>query len=122
MNLPPINLSVILPIIILSGVGIVIMVAEPFVSRLSQTRLGWVGLVCVVAALFALFPMADNRGQWYSNLWIVDDYNIFFHVVFLLIAAITILTSLDFLDRERMNHAEYYALLLFATVGMLMMS
>jgi NADH-quinone oxidoreductase subunit N len=122
MNIPPINLSVILPIIILSGVGIAIMVAEPFVSRLSRDRLGWLGLIGVVAALFALFPMADNRGQWYSNLWIVDDYNVFFHVVFLLVAALTILTSLDFLNRERMNHAEYYALLLFATAGMLMMS
>src|SRR5262245_62482242 len=66
--------------------------------------------------------MADNRGQWYSNLWIVDDYNVFFHVIFLLVAALTILTSLDFLSRERMNHAEYYALLLFATIGMLLMS
>jgi NADH-quinone oxidoreductase subunit N len=122
MNLPPINLSVILPIIILSAFGIVIMVAEPFVSRLRESRLGWLGLIGVIAALFALFPMADNRGQWYSNLWIVDDYNVFFHVVFLLVAALTILTSLDFLSRERMNHAEYYALLLFATAGMLMMS
>ena len=51
----------------------------------------------------------------------MDDYNVFFHVVFLLVAALTILTSLDFLSRERMNHAEYYALLLFATAGMLMM-
>jgi NADH-quinone oxidoreductase subunit N len=122
MNIPPINISVILPIIILSAFGIAIMVAEPFVGRSNSTRLGWLGLIGVVAALFALFPMADNRGQWYSNLWIVDDYNVFFHVVFLLVAAITILTSLDFLARERINHAEYYALLLFATAGMLMMS
>jgi NADH-quinone oxidoreductase subunit N len=122
MNIPPINFSVILPMIILSAVGIVIMVAEPFVSRSNASRLGWLGLIGVVAALFALLPMADNRGQWYSNLWIVDDYNVFFHVVFLLVAAITILTSLDFLARERINHAEYYALLLFATAGMLMMS
>ena len=122
MNIPPINIPVILPILILSAVGIVIMVAQPFVRRASQSRLGWLGLMGVVAALFALFPMADNRGQWYSNLWIVDDYNVFFHVVFLLVAAITILTSLDFLVREHLNHGEYYALLLFATAGMLMMS
>ena len=122
MNIPPINIPVILPILILSAVGIVIMVAVPFVSRANQSRLGWLGLMGVVAALFALFPMADNRGQWYSNLWIVDDYNVFFHVVFLLVTAITILTSLDFLARERLNHGEYYALLLFATVGMLLMS
>src|SRR5262249_58107893 len=38
------------------------------------------------------------------------------------IAAMTILGSMDFLERENIQHAEYYALLLFATAGMLMMS
>ena len=70
----------------------------------------------------ALVPMAANRGQWYSNLWIVDDFDIFLSFVFLLIAAITILTSADYLRREKMNHPEFYALLLFATAGMLMMA
>ena len=50
MNIPPINFSVILPIIVLSAVGIVIMVAEPFVSRSNASRLGWFGLIGVVAA------------------------------------------------------------------------
>src|SRR6185295_349812 len=73
-------------------------------------------------SMLALLPASDNRGQWYSNLWIVDDYSIFFTFLFLLIAAVTILTSLDFLRREGMNHGEFYALLLFATVGMIMMA
>src|SRR4030095_6208859 len=38
------------------------------------------------------------------------------------IAAMTILISIDYLRRENMNHAEYYALLLFATAGMLVMA
>ena len=54
--------------------GIAIMVAEPFVDRSKQTALGWFALAGAVAAMLALFPMAANRGQWYSNLWIVDDY------------------------------------------------
>jgi NADH-quinone oxidoreductase subunit N len=66
--------------------------------------------------------MTGNRGQWYSNLWIVDDYSIFFCFLFVLIGGITTLSSLDFLRREDMNHAEFYALLLFATVGMIMMA
>src|SRR5215475_5976226 len=70
----------------------------------------------------ALIPMAASRGQWYTNLWIVDDYSVFLSFVFLLIAAITILTSIDYLQRENMNHPEFYALLLFATAGMVMMA
>jgi len=122
MNIPPINLAAILPLVVLSVVGIIIMVAEPFVSDAKKSSLGVFGLVGVGAAMLSLFPMSDNRGQWYANLWIVDDYNIFFHFVFLIVAGVTILMSLGFLVREGINHGEYYALVLFATAGMLTMS
>jgi NADH-quinone oxidoreductase subunit N len=98
------------------------MVAEPFVRAEKKTALAWLALAGTIAAMFAVVPMAANRGQWYSNLWIVDDYDIFLHFVFLLIAAITILTSADYLKREKINHPEFHALLLFATAGMLMMA
>jgi NADH-quinone oxidoreductase subunit N len=122
MNLATVNISAILPAVVLSVFGIAVMVGEPFVTDRKKSKLGWLAFAGTLAGMLALIPMADNRGQWYSNLWIVDDYNLFFNFVFLLIAAVTILTSLDFLRRENMNHAEFYALLLFATAGMLMMS
>jgi NADH-quinone oxidoreductase subunit N len=122
MNLATINIAAILPSLVLSIFGIVVMVTEPFVSASKKIALAWVALAGTIAAMFALIPMAANRGQWYSNLWIVDDYDVFLSFVFLLIAAITILTSADYLRRENMNHPEFYALLLFATAGMLMMA
>jgi NADH-quinone oxidoreductase subunit N len=122
MNIPVINFVSILPAIVLSVFGIIVMVAEPFTSSEKKPNLGWLGFAGIIAAMLALFPMADNRGQWYSNLWIVDDYSIFFHFVFLVIAGITILNSIDYLQRERNNHGEFYALLLMATAGMLLMA
>jgi NADH-quinone oxidoreductase subunit N len=122
MNLATINIAAILPSLVLSVFGIVVMVVEPFVSISKKSVLAWLALAGTIAAMFALVPMAANRGQWYSNLWIVDDFDIFLNFVFLLIAAITILTSKDYLSRENMNHPEFYALLLFATAGMLMMA
>jgi NADH-quinone oxidoreductase subunit N len=122
MNLASLNIYAILPAVVLSVFGIVVMVAEPFVSERRKSGLAWLAFAGTVAAMFSLVPMAAQRGQWYSNLWIVDDYDIFLSFVFLLVAAITILTSMDFLGRERMNHPEFYALLLFATAGMVMMA
>jgi len=122
MSLVTINIAAILPALVLSIFGITVMVAEPFVSEQQKSALGWLAFAGTIAAMFALIPMAANRGQWYSNLWIVDDYDIFLSFVFLLIAAITVLTSVDYLRRENMNHPEFYALLLFATAGMVMMA
>src|SRR5215471_2676767 len=104
MNLASLNIYAILPAVVLSVFGIAVMVAEPFVSERKKSGLAWLALAGTVAAMFSLVPMAAQRGQWYSNLWIVDDYDIFLSFVFLLVAAITILTSVDFLGRERMNH------------------
>src|SRR6516164_3723868 len=122
MNLASLNIYAILPAVVLSVFGIVVMVAEPFVGEQKKSSLAWLALAGTVAAMFSLIPMSAQRGQWYSNLWIVDDYGVFLSFVFLLVAAITILTSLDFLCRERMNHPEFYALLLFATAGMVLMA
>jgi NADH-quinone oxidoreductase subunit N len=43
-------------------------------------------------------------------------------LIFLLAAALSIGLSLRYLDIERENHGEYYALLLFATMGMMFMA
>ena len=123
MNLATINIAAILPPLMLSLFGIAVMVLEPFVNEQRKSNLGWLAFSGTLAAIVSLIPMAGNRGQWYSNLWIVDDYDVFLDFIFLLIAAITILTSIDFLRREEeMNHPEFYSLLLFATAGMLMMA
>jgi NADH-quinone oxidoreductase subunit N len=122
MNLASLNIYAILPALVLSVFGIVIMVLEPFVSEPKKSTLAWLALAGTLAGMVSLVPMAEQRGQWYSNLWIVDDYDVFLSFVFLVIAAITILTSVDYLRRERMNHPEFYALLLFATAGMIMMA
>src|SRR5213592_4538966 len=122
MNLATINIAAILPPLVLSLFGIAVMVAEPFVNQQRKSNLGWLAFAGTLAAIVSLIPMADNRGQWYSNLWIVDDYDVFLDFIFLLIAAITILTSIDFLRREEMNYPEFYSLLLFATAGKLMMA
>src|SRR5690349_8917384 len=109
-----INIAAILPAIILSVFGIAVMVLEPFISAPKKSSLAWLAFIGTIASMLALLPMAGNRGQWYSNLWIVNDFDIFLSFVFLLIAAITILISADYLNREKMNHPEFYSLLLFA--------
>src|SRR6266446_5877590 len=82
MNLASINIAAILPALVLSVFGIVVMVVEPFVSERRKSGLGWLALAGTLAAMLALVPMANNRGQWYSNLWIVDDYDVFLNFVF----------------------------------------
>ena len=112
----------VLPDIILSLFAIAILVAEPFVDKARRSSLGITGLMGIVAATLATLSLVGNDGTYFSGMIIVDNFSIFFRFTFLLISGLTILASLDYLKRQDLNLAEYYALVLFATVGMDLMA
>jgi NADH-quinone oxidoreductase subunit N len=122
MNIPTVDIYAILPVVVLSVFGIAIMVLEPFLPPNKRGVLGWVAFVGTIVAGFSIVPMHTRPGPSYSNLWIVDEYSTFFHALFIFIAAMTTLISIDYLRRQNLEHAEYYALLLLATAGMLVMA
>src|SRR5438094_800634 len=49
----------------------------------------------------------------------IDGFALIFRAIFLIAAALAIAISIRYLDIEREQHGEYYALVLFATVGMM---
>jgi len=49
----------------------------------------------------------------------IDGFALIFRAIFLIAAALAIAISIRYLDIEREQHGEYYALILFATVGMM---
>ncbi|MGH9902648.1 MAG: NADH-quinone oxidoreductase subunit N, partial [Pyrinomonadaceae bacterium] len=52
----------------------------------------------------------------------VDGFAVVFKLIFLLAAALTVAVSLRYLDVEGEQRGEYYALVLFATVGMMFLA
>jgi NADH-quinone oxidoreductase subunit N len=53
---------------------------------------------------------------------LLDNYALFFHLVITYAAALAVLMSIDYLRRAGVDSGEYYALLLFATSGMLLLA
>src|SRR3989440_6827357 len=49
----------------------------------------------------------------------IDGFAVVFKAIFLIASALAILIAMRYLDIEREQHGEYYALVLFATVGMM---
>lgn len=115
----------ILPEIILSIVGIVVMLADPLLApRASRRPLGWISVLGVLAAVAATaMQMRDNAfGNGFYNMVRVDAFSIFFHFVILGISLLIILASFEYLDVQEIRVGEYYALILFGTVGGVLMS
>jgi NADH-quinone oxidoreductase subunit N len=113
----------ILPELILSVFGIVVMVLDPLVDEeKSQKLLGYIGLGGAVAGLLATWFMAQYPGLAFSNMVKADNFSVFFHVLVIGIAALVILSSFEYMAVQRIRAGEYYALILFGTVGMGLMS
>src|ERR1700741_1420882 len=113
----------ILPELILSLFGIVIMVLDPLVDeKKTQKLLGLIGLGGTVAGLLATWYMAQFPGLAFSNMVKVDSFSVFFHVLIIGIAAVVILSSFEYMQLQRIRAGEYYALILFGAVGMTLMS
>jgi NADH-quinone oxidoreductase subunit N len=58
----------------------------------------------------------------FGGMFLLDSYSIFFKVLFLVAAILTILVSDRYLEVERAQSGEYYALMLFAVLGMMLMA
>jgi NADH-quinone oxidoreductase subunit N len=106
------------PEIVLCGFGILIMVVDPFVSAAHKKAMGWLGFIGAIAALAAIRLSSQNPGMAYQGLVRVDAFSVFLHVIVIGVAALAILGSFHYLDEERLQRGEYYALVLFATAGM----
>src|SRR5262249_35623005 len=60
----------------------------------------------------------SNGGPAFFGLIATDTFAIFFHVLVGCVAFLVVLAADPYLDRERLEPAEFFALLLFATAGM----
>jgi NADH-quinone oxidoreductase subunit N len=113
----------ILPEIVLSVFGILVMVLEPLVDEeKTQKMLGYIALIGAVAGLASVWWMAQSPGLAFSNMVKVDGFSVFFHFLVIAIAAVVILSSFEYMKVQKIRAGEYYALILFGTVGMALMS
>jgi NADH-quinone oxidoreductase subunit N len=113
----------ILPEIVLSLFGMVIMVLDPLVDdRGTQKLLGLIALIGSVAAIAATLYQSQFPGLGFWGMVKVDAFSTFFHVLVTAIAAVVILSSLEYMQVQQIRAGEYYGLILFGTVGMCLMS
>jgi len=113
----------ILPELILSIFGILVMLLDPLVDEeRSPKTLGVIGFLGTIAALASTWYVAKSPGPAFSNTIRVDSFSIFFDFVVIAIAAVVILSSFEYMAVQKIHAGEYYALILFGTVGMLLMS
>lgn len=119
----PADLLQLLPEVAIAVAGLLVLTLDFAVPGGKRGWLGGVSLVGVaVTAALALRQATGPRAVVFSGLHVVDMYSAFFKLVFLVSAAIVILLSIRFLQDQQVPEGEFYALLLFATLGAMLMA
>jgi NADH-quinone oxidoreductase subunit N len=106
----------VLPELVWCVFGILLMLLQPFTHN--RHFLSAVAAGGALLGTFASYVAAANAGPGFFNLVQIDAFSQFFHLLVGGVAFLVILAAGPYLHRERLEFAEFYALLLFATAGM----
>ena len=112
----------ILPELVLTAGSLLVLIADVALPKAQRGALAWVTLLALGATAVSLAPFTSTRVEVAHGLMAVDQFALFFKVVFLFAAAITVLMSVRYLAVEGASPGEYYFLILCATLGMFVMA
>src|SRR6266852_5484146 len=115
----------ILPELVLTAGALLVLIADVAIPRENRGVLGWVTLLVIGATFVSFFwpiPFHRVHVEVAHGLLAVDRFALFFKIVFLFAAAITVLMSMRYLETEGASPGEYYFLILCATLGMMIMA
>lgn len=116
--LPEIALSIAAMSVLLAGVtreGVEL-------STDKVTSLGWISLAGILVAAVLNGWLYGAASDTVGGMFVVDHFRLFANWIFLLGAGLTILVSLPYIVRQRLQAGEFYAILLLVTVGMMMIA
>ncbi len=111
----------ILPLITLAIAAIVVLLAGVRVDDEQSDGLGWLSIASIAIAFVLTLSMSGQNATAFSGAIAIDDFAVFFELAILFVAGIVVLMSLNYADQVRLPGAEYYSLILFAALGMMLM-
>lgn len=110
------------PEISLIAAGIILMILDPVTKGEVKKNLFWVALAGLALAFILNLKRFSGDMSAFSGALSLDQFAAYFNVIFLLGAAVAIVFSKDYLTGVIHYTSEFYALILFSTSGMMILS
>ena len=93
-------------------------------SKETRRSIGYIaifGLIGLLIHTFSQYHLGHSE-YFYQNLFLLDNFAIFFKQLFILATMFTILFSQDYVETLPRYRGEYYVVLLFSLLGMMVMA
>jgi NADH-quinone oxidoreductase subunit N len=115
-----IDFGLILPELLLLGAASLILLIS-FIRGLGRLA-PLVAVLGLAGAMIAALPQLRTDDVGFAGMVTVDPFGALFKVIFLLASLLSLAMALRYLEAKRIHHPEFYALLLFSTMGMMVMA
>jgi NADH-quinone oxidoreductase subunit N len=110
----------VIPILCVTLAGLVVLLAEAFRSRDEKMPIGGLAIIGLVGAGIASILLWDRNTESFGAVT-ADNFALFVNLVLVVVGILTVVFSGETVERDRLPAGEYYAVLLFAIVGMMLM-
>ena len=119
---PNISYVALLPLLILTGTAVLALVVDLWMEGPDREGLGWIGLAGLVVTAIAAMTLWNTHVSTLSDALVVDRYGLFFTLLFCVVSGLTLLMSMSYLETTEIQTGDYYSLVLFSTLGMVLMA
>ncbi|MEW6214225.1 MAG: NADH-quinone oxidoreductase subunit N [Nitrospirota bacterium] len=117
MNLQLPDLSPIMPELIMTALALIVLMVELLIKKKEILAILSIAGVALVAV-----SLIGSSGATFGGMFISDGYSTFFKLIFFVNVILSILISIKYIVIEKVNFGEYYGLILFSTIGMMIMA
>lgn len=104
------------------ALGLILLLVKLLAKKGADLPYGWITAVAlvVIGAIGIIYP--PEVGVVFNGMYNTDTYSRFFKELIIVCAVLTALCSTAYVKKKGYNEAEYYILLVFATLGMMVFS
>ncbi len=118
-----VNVNLLTPEFILAGVGLLVLGADLILPQRRKHWLAWLGVAGLIAAVgTALIYRWDRVEELYGGVFIADRFSLFFFVFLVILGGAIIVSSIDYVKQHIRHPGEYYGLIIFSILGMVLMA
>jgi NADH-quinone oxidoreductase subunit N len=123
---PQVNFPLLMPELIIGGVAVLVMLVDTFAKPQQRWTTGGISLAGLATAAVVCLWMWTNGETYpstaYNGMIVFDELRLSFSLIAIFVSALTVLISIFWTDNENLPSGEFHSLLLFATVGMVLMA
>jgi len=110
-----------LPLLTIVAASLLIMILEAFFKKENRSYLAYLSLLFLVAAAAECVKFWDKGYSYFDGNLSLNNLSLFFSIILIVATFLVVLISMKYLTLQNANYGEYYALLLFALSGMIIM-